>query len=183
MGGRAESIDPEPPTRWELRTAQGPIADDSCAQERRRFLVAEGSRDRVGKSLVNDYVLGVTSVEIPASEQGGDTEVLAPGRAESAGPTGSSEPGNAYPITGVEAGATGTDLVDDADHLVARYDETTFGGEVTFGKVQVCAADAADPDVDADLAGSGAGNGSLDPPERSAADRSRIVHCPCVHRF
>ena len=181
MSRTAEAVDPESPARCKLRAAEGPVTDDACTQQRCCLLVGESARDGIGKALIDDHVLGVTTVEVPAGEQGRDAQVLSAGGAESARPTGVGEPRDAYPISLFEAGAIRTDLINDADHLMARYDEVLFGGKIALGEVQVGTTDTTHTDVDAQLSSTWTRNGPLDAPQWLAADWSGSVHGPCVH--
>jgi hypothetical protein len=47
------------------------------------------------------------------------------------------EPGDPDAVSTVQAGALGTDAVDEADHLVAWDHAGMLGSEVAFGQVQV----------------------------------------------
>ena len=66
MGRPAEAVDAEPTALGNVGSAQGAIADDAGAEQRRRLDVVEAIGQRVGVVLLDQRVVGVAAVEIPA---------------------------------------------------------------------------------------------------------------------
>jgi hypothetical protein len=73
------------------------------------------------------------------------------------------------------------EAVDDADDLVARHHTWTCWHQVTFGQMQVCAADAAGKDAQEDLVRPGLGDVDLHRNEGTGIDRSGAIHSPRTH--
>src|SRR5207342_3342072 len=117
-------------------------------------------------------------------------EVLPAVPAVLAGAVGPGQPGGANPVTGGEPGRSraarpgrpGRHHL--ADDLVARGDTGCTRRQVTFGQVQVGAADAAGPDPDQQLTGAGLGDVAFGQPERTGGyrrHRSGLVNHPRTH--
>jgi hypothetical protein len=62
------------------------------------------------------------------------------------------QPRNAHAVALTEADSLHPDTVDDPDDFVTRNDPGMFGGQVTFGQMEICPADAACPYADTNLA-------------------------------
>jgi hypothetical protein len=79
MGGGAEAIDAEPGNlaRAFPRELERAIADHSGAEERCRFRIAIGLRQREGVARVRNCVLRIAAVEVVAGEAGMVAEILA----------------------------------------------------------------------------------------------------------
>ena len=101
---------------------------------------------------------------------------------EPARPTGVGQPRDADPGAFAEADAVGSDVVDDPDHLMTGNDEMTFGGEISFGEVEVGAAHAAHRHPHSDLPASGDRTGATDALQGFRVDGSRRVDSPRLHR-
>jgi hypothetical protein len=56
------------------------------------------------------------------------------------------QPGHTDPIPLIQSGARGPEAIDDAHHLVTRYDLGVVGLEVTFSEVEVGPTDPAHSD-------------------------------------
>ena len=162
---------------------QGPVPDDACAKKRSGLVVAELGGDRVRVPFVDDHVLGVTAVEIPARKEWGDTEVLASRRTEPARPAGVRQPRDSDSGTFVEPDTVRPDAVDGPDDLVPGDDEVAFGEEIPLGQVEVGTTDPTHPHVDADLSPTGKRNRPGDALQGLAVNRTRGVDSPCLHRL
>ena len=92
--GRAIAVDPEPAAVGECGAAQGAVADDAGAQQRRGGIVVEGVRERVRVALVDDGQLREAPVGVPAREARLEAEILRAAAAEPAHPTGVAQPGD-----------------------------------------------------------------------------------------
>ena len=141
--GAPEPVDPEPATFGEVGPPEGPVADDPGAQQRCDLLVAEPLGQGVGVRLLDDRVLRIPAVDVPAGEARGEAQVLAAGDAEPARAAGVGQPGHPDAIALAPAGGAGPEPVDDADHLVPRRHASVTRREVPFGQVEVRPADAA----------------------------------------
>jgi hypothetical protein len=97
--------------------------------------------------VVDDYVLGVTAVEIPAGEKRSDTEVLPAGNAKPANPTGMGEPRYAYALAHFEAGRSVSKTVHSADDLVTRNHEMTSRSEIALGEMEIRPTHPTDADM------------------------------------
>ena len=64
-------------------------------------------------------------------------EVFPSRQAKPARATGVGEPGDPDAVSRPQAGALGTEVVDEADHLVTRDNAGMLGSEVAFGQVQI----------------------------------------------
>ncbi len=166
--GTAEPVDPEPATLREIRPQQRPVADDPGAQQRCDLLVAEPLGQGVGVRLLDDRVLRVPAVDVPAGEARGEAQVLAAGHAEAARAAGVRQPGHPDAVALAPAGGAGPEPVDDADDLVPGRDAPVTRREVSFGQVEVRPADAAHAHAHADLSGTGLRHGLVDPQQRAA---------------
>ena len=181
MGGAPEPVDAEPAPLGEVGPQQGPVADDPGTEQRRGLQIVEFRRQRVGVGLVDDGVLRVAPVDVPAGEARVGAEVLATGHAEAADAAGVGQPGHPDPVAHPPPGAAGPQPVDHADDLVARRHPGTARCEVALGQVEVRPAHAARPDAHPDLAWAGLGDGPLDAHQRVAMDRAGPVDHPCLH--
>ncbi len=74
--GGAEAVDAEPSPLGQAGPAQGPVADDPGAEQRRGVVVGDRRRDAVGEALVDDGQLGEAAVGVPPGEGGRGAEVL-----------------------------------------------------------------------------------------------------------
>ena len=182
VGRAAEAVDPEPPARGTSGLPQRPVADDPRAQERGRHVVGERVGERVGVALVDDQVLGVAAVEVPAREQRIDAQVLAAGAAEGADPARAGQPGHPDAIADAEPGGAVTRDVDGPHRLVARHHLGVLRRQVPLGQVEVGAADAAHADLHPHLPRSGRGHRPLDEPQGAAVDGTGVVDHPGPHR-
>src|SRR3989442_423946 len=80
--------------------AQGAVADQPGAEQRRRLRVRVLLRDREAEALVGDGQLGVAAVDVVPGEARVVAQVLAPGSAVAAVAVGPAEPGHAHPVAG-----------------------------------------------------------------------------------
>jgi hypothetical protein len=91
------------------------------------------------------------------------------------------EPGHPDPVSDTEAGTVGTELVDDADYLMARDDAGMLGNEVAFGQVQIGTTHPAYRDAYSNLARSGFGNVPLHAHQGAGIDGPGLVDDPGLH--
>jgi hypothetical protein len=118
-GRRAEAVDPEPTSGTDRTEPQGPVADDACAEERRRLGIVERPGQRVRKGFGNGRIVGEAAVGLPAGEARALAEVLAALATERAHPARAPQPRDAHAIAGAKARAVAHDA---ADHLVPGND-------------------------------------------------------------
>ncbi len=182
VGGRAEAVDPEPATGWQFSPAQGPEADDARAQQRRQLSVGIAARQPVGVVGADDGVLGVAAVRVPAGVAGRRAQVLRAAPAITAGAVGLPQPGDAKAVTDGNSVDPATDRVDIADDFVSGDGTGPARPQVTFGEVQVGAADTAGRNLQPDLAGSRFGYRDDRPAQRPRRCRSRGGDLPADHR-
>src|ERR1017187_3442209 len=69
------------------------------------LLIAERIRYQVSVSLVDNYALGVATVDVPTGEHRRSAQILAIGHTVSARPTGMGQPGHAHPVSHPEPDA------------------------------------------------------------------------------
>ena len=180
--GAPEPVDPEPAALREVRPQERPVADDPGAEQRCDLLVAETLGQGVGVRLLDDRVLRIPTVDVPAGEARREAQVLAAGQAEPARPAGMGQPRHPDAIALAPAGGAGPEPVDDTDHLVPRRHARVTRREVPFGQVEVRPADAAHAHAHADLSGPGFRNGLVDPQQRAALDGAGAIDHPRLHQ-
>ena len=181
VGRAAEPVDAQPSAGGHLRQPQRPVADDPRTQQRRGLVVIEPVRQHVREPLVDQAVLRVAAIDVPAGEGRSHAQVLPTGSAVAAGPVGATQPRHSDPLTDAKPFRSGADPVDDADNLVAGYRSRPARGEVAFGQVEVRSAHPAAGDPHPDLKRSRLGVRQIDEHERTGRDRSRPVDHPRPH--
>jgi hypothetical protein len=144
MGRRAEAIQSQALTRLHAAEAQGTIADDTGAQQRRRLFITKDRRNRVGEALGHDGILGVSAIDVIAGERSQSAEILPSATAEFAASACGLKPGDADAIAFLHRAHAFPYLIGDAHCLVSGYDGSLRRREFAFHNVQVGPADAAD---------------------------------------
>jgi hypothetical protein len=94
---------------------------------------------------------------VPSREGRLGAQILVAAPAESTATAGVGQPRDSDPVTRGETRAVGTELVDDADDLVAWDDVWTVDREIALGDMEVGSAHAAGGHPDPDLARTGLG--------------------------
>jgi len=103
VGTAAETVDSQATTGGYGRRAEGPITDDSRAEQGSGLLVRHPFGKPVGELLVGDAAVSVSAVDVPTGESGMCAEVFVAATAVAAGLVGAREPGNADSIPDPEA--------------------------------------------------------------------------------
>jgi hypothetical protein len=147
VGGATEPPEAETPPGLNPGSPVRSVADDPGAQQRRRLVRRDARGKPVGKILGHDGVVGIAAVGVPAGEEGGEAEVLSPGRAEAAGAAGAPQPGNSNAIALAETPRPRSQPRYAPHHLVPGNDLRPPWLEIPFHHVQVGAAHAADLDA------------------------------------
>ncbi len=173
---------PSAPPGGQSSALQRPEADDPRAQQGRRFDIVVHLREGVGVRLVDDEILGIAAVDVPAGEEGRDAEILAIAPAEPTHAARAREPRHADAVAERETTRAVTQLLDGPDGFVTGHDVAPLRRQVAFGEVQVGAAHAARMHAHSHLTGSGHRVGPVDELERAVVDRPRIGHYPRAHR-
>jgi hypothetical protein len=149
VGGGAEAEQAEA-----LRVAgeaEGPVADQARAQQRRGLQIGVSVGHGEAEALVGRGVLGVAAVELVAGESGPVAEVLPSREAVSTSTIGVTEPGHPDPVAGRKVLYVLPGLLDDADDLMARDQGVLRVGQLPIYHVQIRAAHTAGADPDQDL--------------------------------
>ena len=157
--GGAEAVDAKP-----LGVPGGPerpVADQAGAEQGSGLNVGDLRRQGEAVALVRHGVLGVAPVEGVAREPGPVAEILPAGPAVPALTIGPAKPGYPHPIARTETSGPGPGPLDRRHDLVAKYKGELGIGELAVGHVQVGPADAAGPDPEQYLAGTGLGIGKV----------------------
>src|SRR5438067_3756940 len=116
VGGGAKTVDPD-----QLRVpghAQGAVADEAGAHQRRRFDVAVTQVDRKAIALVGDGQLSIAAIDLVAGEAGTVAQILAGRAAILAHPAGPAEPRHADSVADPETVDRFSLFDDRADDLV-----------------------------------------------------------------
>ena len=119
------------------------------------MLVVDCRRQRVGKGLAHDRVLGISAVVIPPGETRVQAEVLAAPAAVDASAVGFAQPRHADSIAQAKTPRVRTERIDDADDLMSRNGSALLGRKVALAEVKVGPADSARDDSHEDLARAG----------------------------
>ena len=124
VGGGAEAVDARAGRRsGSAARRSARIADDARAEQGRGLVVGEPLGQPVGVALVDDRVLGVAAVGVPAGEARVEAQVLVAPAAEAAAPAGVAQPGDADPLADREARARPAPSASTTpDDLVAGHD-------------------------------------------------------------
>src|SRR6266568_3851535 len=146
----------------------GRVTDETGAQERRSFRIAEPRRQGEAVARVRHHGLGVAPVERVAREPRPVAEVLATRAAELAHSASPAEPGDPHPLPGSEVLDAFPELLHHPDDLVSRHHGPARGRELPVDEVQVGAADPAGAHAHAELPRPGAGERPVAEPERLA---------------
>ena len=181
VGRAAEAVDAEPAARWHRGPAQRTEPDDPGAQERCHMLVVEAVGEPVGVALVDNRVVGIATVRVPAGETGVEAQVLVTSEAEPAGATGPPQPRDADALARCEPRRARAEPVDDAHDLVTGDHLRPMRWQVALGEMQVGAAHAADRHADPQLTRGRFRSGPLDERQRPLVDRARLLHDPRLH--
>ena len=161
--------------------AQGAVADDPAAQQRRRLDVAHRAGHPHRDARLDRHELGKPAVAVPAGELGLGAEVLASRAAEAAVPARTSQPVRPDPVPDGQPGNVRADLDDASDRLVAERDRQASGSQITARDLQVGAADPACADAHDELARCGCGLGNLVGAQAIRGERTRLVESHCSH--
>jgi hypothetical protein len=97
------------------------------------MLVVDTGRKRVSECLVDEAEVCVAAIIVPAGEGRRDAQILGAASTESATAIGTSEPGDADPVTQRKPAHAVTEGFDNADYLVARCDIGMLGEQVPLG--------------------------------------------------
>jgi hypothetical protein len=159
--GSAEAVDAKSPAGRQLRTEEGSISDDACAEQRSGLFIAEDVWEPVHVGLVGDHVLAVATIDVPAREERMGAEVLTLRAAEPTGPTGLCQPRHPNSLAERESAATRPDSLDDSHDLVPGDDAAPLRIEVALGEMKVGPTNSADSDTDLNLTRSGSRDRSL----------------------
>jgi hypothetical protein len=111
------------------------------------------------------------------------TQVFLTAPAEVAGAVGQSQPRDANAITHPKPAHSRAECLDPAHDLVPRNYACSPRWQVTLGKMQVGATDAAAGDCDAKLPGSRFRIRPLDQSERMLVDRAGVIDGPGPHEL
>ena len=179
---RAEAVDAD--RSRVARHLQASPADETGAEQRRLFsrIGAFGQREAEGR--VGYGVRGIAAVARVAGEKRVVAQVFALRRAIGTATAGVAEPWHADALPGFQAGDAGAERIDDPDDLVARRDRKPRLRQFAVDDVEVCAADSAGEDAQANFAGSGRGQGTCDLPQARAGRRkAHRAHSVRIVRF
>ena len=175
---RAPAAAPSPAMR------QRAVADESRAEQRRRFRIAVALGQREAEALVGDHGFGEAAVEVVAGEARLRAQVLPAGQAEPARAASPAEPRHADALPGREPLRSRARRVHDTHDLVAGHDRPAEVGQLAVDDVQVGAAHAARADAQPHLAGPGLGPRPFDETQRLARsvedERSHRAAPPAV---
>jgi hypothetical protein len=145
------------------------------------MFVVKGFRQRVRVRLIDEASTGVPTVAIPPGEHRVQTQVFLTSAAERARAVGLCQPRNAHAVAHREPVNSGAECLDPAHDLVPWNHAWSARWQVTLGKVQVGATDAAAGNGDAKLSGSGFRTRALDTSEWTFVDRTRVIDGPGPH--
>ena len=178
-----EPVNAKPPTRRQVGTQQGAIADDACTQQWRQFGVRVTRGQRVRESRWNRGEFGVTPVGVPTGVARLRAQVLLSTNAELAYPAGMAQPCDADTITDPEL-AVGVrsqrnDLTND---LVPRYDVLSVNRQIPLSDMQIRAAHTTCVYSDEELTRSRQWHGYGDAFQRIRAHRAGPADPPRAHR-
>src|SRR6185437_8592294 len=118
VGRGAEAIEPQPLARAGHR--ESTVADQSGAQQRRRFDVGIIARQPEAIARVRGRVFGVAAVDRVTGEARTVAEVFAPAAAVDARPAGPAEPWHADTVANGQLRHLDPDRLDGADDLMPR---------------------------------------------------------------
>ena len=102
VGGGAEAEEGERLTVAQVREAQGAIADDAGAEQRRGLNIGEPIGDRIRERLGRDDVLGVPAIDVLARPARARAEVLVAREAGGARAARPVDPRDADALAGLE---------------------------------------------------------------------------------
>jgi hypothetical protein len=153
VGGRAKAVNADSPTL--ASEAQGAVADQPGAQQRRGRDIIEFGRDRETVALVGDGQLGIAAIDLVAGETGPVAQIFAAAAAVLADTAGPAEPWHADPVADREAFGIGSLFHDGADDFVAGHQRQLRVGQFAVEDVQIGAADGTGLDRDQQLPRSG----------------------------
>ena len=135
MGGGAKPVDADQP-RIAGHT-QGAVADQPGAHQRRGLDIAVDRVDRKAIPLIGDRQLGITAIDLVASEARVIAEIFAAAAAKFAHPTGPAEPRHANPIADSKAVNLGAFFSDCTDDLVAENERQFRVRQFAIDNVQI----------------------------------------------
>jgi len=175
MRGCAKAVDADP-----LRVArhgQRAIADESRAQQWRRFHVRISLRQMKAVTAVGDRALGVTAIDRIPRNTRFIAQILATGETVTAVTTGMAYPRHADPFTHAETAYSRPHRRNGADDFMARDHRPLWMGQFAVNQVQVGTANTACVDIDQQLARSGHRIWNLQVPQGTPG----IVEYHCPH--
>ena len=141
VGGGPKPVDPD--QRRVPGDAQGAVADQPSAHQRRRLDVAIARVDGKAIALVGDGQLGIAAIDLVAGEASAVAQILAAAAAVLAHPAGPVEPRHADPVADREPVGRFPLLDDDADDLVPGNERQLRIGKLAVDDMQICPAHGA----------------------------------------
>src|SRR6266851_811369 len=137
MGRAAEAAKADGRTGLDLGALDRAKADNSCAKQRRRILVANRIRNRIGKVLAHGGELRVTAVMVPSGEARVGAEILAPAPAICTYAAGLTQPRDPDARAGLETLASRAHSLYHAHNFMARDDAWLLRLKVAFRDMQI----------------------------------------------
>ncbi len=131
--------------------AQGAIADQPGAHQRRRLDIAITGIDQKAIALVGDGQLGIAPIDLVAGKARAVAQVFPAAAAIFAFPAGPAEPGDADPVANRKAVDFAPLLNDGADDLVPQHQRQFGVGQFAVEDMKVGPADGAGLDRDQHL--------------------------------
>jgi hypothetical protein len=153
VGGRAKAVNADSPTL--ASEAQGAVADQPGAQQRRGRDIIEFGRDRETVALVGDGQLGIAAIDLVAGEPRAVAQILMAAAAVLADATGPAEPWHADPVADREPVGIGSTVHDHADDFVTGHQRQLRVAQFAVEDVQIGPADGTGLDRDQQLPRSG----------------------------
>ena len=133
------------------RHAQGAVADQPGAHQRRRLDIAIAPIDRKAIALIGNGQFGIAAVDLIAGKAGAVAQILAPTPAIVANPAGPAEPRHADPVADRKAVGRFALLDDRADDLVPGNERQFRIGELAVDDMQIGPAHRTGPHRDQHL--------------------------------
>src|ERR1035437_2347203 len=192
MSRAAEAVESDRRTGPDLSALDCAKPDNSGAQQRRRFLIAERIGKSIGEILPHDGPFAVAAVVVVAGEARVRAEIFAPATTIDANAAGLAKPCDPDSIAILETSGVDAALVHDADHFMTRNDSRVARRQVAFGNVKIGPAYAASAYPHENFARPRLGHGCVDSVKRIRFDRRglfdhhrlhRTYYIRCAHRW